>query len=252
MAEIRTYPSLRHHFKALADLLLPRACIVCGRRLNGKEEHLCLLCLADLPLTYFHLLSHNPMADRFNSLIPPGLEKNYIHAAALFFFDSEAEYRKIPYQIKYLGNISAGRFFGRLMGKLLKQSDAFKDVDAIIPVPLHWSRQWKRGYNQAKVIASGIAEELKVKEYDDILKRNRRTRTQTQLSIEEKTRNVTGAFDIRCKTSDIGHIYQFRHILLVDDVFTTGSTLCACYTTLRGIFSTSVRISIASLGYVGQ
>ena len=126
------------------------------------------------------------------------------------------------------------------------------DTDMIIPVPLHWARQWKRGYNQAEVIAAAIASETGVPLRTDILKRRRRTRTQTKLDIEGKARNVAGAF---CVSEDAAVIFRgggnIRHILLVDDVFTTGSTLYACFRALRSVFPPSVRISVATLGFVG-
>ena len=122
----------------------------------------------------------------------------------------------------------------------------------IMPVPLHWAREWKRGYNQAEVIASALASETGVPLRTDVLKRRRRTRTQTRLDIEGKARNVAGAFSV---SDDAAVIFRsggnVRHILLVDDVFTTGSTLTACFTALRTVFPPGVRISVATLGFVG-
>ena len=119
----------------------------------------------------------------------------------------------------------------------------------IIPVPLHWSRRWKRGYNQAEEIASGVAAEAGVPLRTDILYRCRRTTTQTKLDIEGKARNVAGAFALR--KGSIPSDTMPRHILLIDDVFTTGSTLHACFVALREVFPAGVRISVATLGFVG-
>lgn len=233
------------------DLILPRKCLVCGRKLLSREEHLCLQCLADIPYTYFWEMSHNPMADKLNGLLQEegadGLER-YAYASALFFYHSEAQYRLIPYQIKYHGNIDAGRYFGKMLGRRLASSQLFADVDMVIPVPLHWTRKWKRGYNQAEVIAGGVAESLGSVLRCDILKRIKRTETQTKVSIEEKDRNVSGAFTISNEVQNEG----YRHILLVDDVFTSGSTSEACFRTLRKAFSVEVRISVVTLGYVGH
>ena len=265
--------NLWESIRAAADVLLPRTCLVCGRRLNLKESHLCLGCMADMPLTRFWDMSHNPMADRFNEAIQLGLEKDraeagrpehamaepqgaaagsghesYAYASALFFYRSGAGYRRIPYQIKYHGNTSAGIHFGKMLGKRLISSERFADADMIIPVPLHWTRRWKRGYNQAEVIASGTAEVMSIPMRTDILIRSRRTSTQTKLDIKEKTRNVSGAFQVR---KDFRPDDGIRHILLIDDVFTTGSTLHACFAALRSVFPPSVRISVATLAFVG-
>ena len=238
--------------RAASEILLPRTCIVCGESLLLDEEHLCLECLADLPQTYFWQRSHNQMADKFNEVIQRKEHESferYAYAAALFFYHSEADYRLIPYQIKYHGNLSAGRFFGKMLGRRLASSDIYSDVDMVIPVPLHWTRKWKRGYNQAEVLASGVAEIFKIPLKADILKRRRRTQTQTKMSIENKSRNVSGAFSI---SDEYIPQRDIRHILLIDDVFTTGSTLMACFTALRSVFPPGVRISVATLAFVGH
>lgn len=239
------------NLRAGLDLLLPRRCIVCNRALLLEEEHVCLNCMADLPRTFFWKQSHNPMADRLNEVLQTNDDsgsERYAYAAALFFYHNEAGYRQIPYQIKYHGNIKAGLHFGKMLGRCLAFSNLFDDVDVVIPVPLHWTRKWKRGYNQAEVIASGIAECMGVCLRKDILKRVKRTATQTRMKIEEKAANVSGAFVV----SDKREAWEeYRHILLVDDVFTTGSTALACFEALRAVFPPSVRISVATLGFVG-
>ena len=238
--------------KAAADMILPRTCLVCGERLLRHEQIICLHCLADLPLTHFWEHGYNPMADRFNEVIQRGLVdggqyERYAYAAALFFYSHEAQYRHILYNIKYEGRTDAGKKFGRMLGAKLASSDAFKDVDCVIPVPLHWIRRWKRGYNQAEVIAREVALALEVPLRCDILQRRRRTKTQTKLNVTGKSANVAGAFCVRQENCGSG----IRHILLIDDLFTTGSTLHACFTALRSTFPPSVRISVATLGFVG-
>ena len=114
----------------------------------------------------------------------------------------------------------------------------------------NWSRKWKRGYNQAEVLARAIAEELGVSVRTDLLKRTRRTATQTRLDIEAKATNVEGAFQVCIKKP--GTLNGIRHIILIDDVFTTGSTLHACFVALRSVFPPSVRISVATLAFVGE
>lgn len=246
--------------RAAADILLPRVCIVCGRKLLLREKHMCLFCQSDIPLTRYRMLKHNPMADRFNELIQRQIERElteggsdkvilekYAYALALFFYDTDSAYRHIPYQIKYHGNLSAGRHFGQMLGYEVAAAPWLADVDAIIPVPLHWRRKWSRGYNQAEVLARAVSDVTGVSVRTDILKRQRYTGTQTKLGTQQKTRNVTGAFSARHPEAS-----TIRHILLIDDVFTTGSTLMACFTALREVFPPSVRISVATLGFVGS
>ncbi len=251
---------LSRYLRAAGDVVLPRCCVVCGCRLYIDERHICLGCRMDMPLTRYWERSHNPMADRLNEKIQERLVRGegpdcgengggvrgerYAYAAALFFYHKDAEYKRIPYHIKYQGDITAGKFFGRMLGEKLSGSSILSDVDVIIPVPLHWTRRWRRGYNQAEVIAEAVAEVLGVPMRDDILRRRRKTQTQVKLNVEQKGKNVEDAFEVAEKAA------SFRHILLVDDVFTTGSTLEACHHALRKVFPPSVRISAATLGYL--
>lgn len=295
---------VQYSLKAVLDLLIPRKCIVCEKSLGTTEKHLCRECLEDLPHTYYWLRKFNPMADRFNALIQEGLENplnnqsaeaifedlnihcgdditnnisstrtDYAYAAALFFYRAESGYSQITRQLKYHGDIPAGRLFGQMLGKKIASAEHFADVDAVIPVPLHWTRKWSRGYNQAEIIAREVASILGAELRTDILQRSRRTRTQTKLSIEGKAANVHGAFVVHenifdCfknknsgrssshnklnKKADCSDLTNIKHLLLIDDVFTTGSTLHACYQALRSIFPPEVRISFATLAFVGE
>ena len=277
---------VQYSLKAVLDLLIPRKCIVCEKSLGTTEKHLCRECLEDLPHTYYWLRKFNPMADRFNALIQEGLEvlqsawpahgttsQHYVYATALFFYRAESGYSQITRQLKYHGDIPAGRLFGQMLGKKIASAEHFADVDAVIPVPLHWTRKWSRGYNQAEIIAREVASILGAELRTDILQRSRRTRTQTKLSIEGKAANVQGAFVVQenifdCfknknsgrssshnklnKKADCSDLTNLKHLLLIDDVFTTGSTLHACYQALRSIFPPEVRISVATLAFVGE
>jgi predicted amidophosphoribosyltransferase len=196
---------------AAIDLLLPRTCIVCGTRLLSSERHICLLCAGEMPLTRFWKQSHNLMSDRFNDIIQKNLingksatptschempeaadacpgycREPYAYAAALFTYHAEAQFRFIPYNIKYKGDIRAGEYFGRMLGARLIPEEHWKDADIIIPVPLHWTRRFRRGYNQAEAIASGLASAMGIPVRNDILFRRKRTRTQTKLSMKER------------------------------------------------------------------
>ena len=239
---------------ALLDIAMPRLCVVCGRELLLRERHICTECLAGLPLTRFWNQSRNPMADRLNELIQAELGEGefepYANACALFYYGTASPYAHITPQLKYYHNIGMGRFFASMLGRRLCSCPEFEDVDMVIPVPLHPLRRWKRGYNQAEIIASAIAEayprrpELRT----DILRRVRNTVTQTVLSGAGKSENMAAAFALSRRAGDASP----RHVLLVDDVMTSGSTLSACRKTLRQRFGPEVRISVATLAFVGN
>ena len=226
---------------------MPRECLVCGRKLGAEERHLCIWCAADLPFTYTWERVHNPMADEFNAVLerhrPDGVRMDYAHAAALLLYHHENPYKRIPQALKYGYQLSAGRYFASLLGARLAGAEAFMGVDTVIPVPLHPWRRWRRGYNQAEVIAGCLARSLGACLRPRALVRARRTRSQTSLDAEARLRNVRGAFRLR-------RPFPARHVLIVDDTFTTGATLAACYEAVRTGLGPSVRISIATLSMV--
>lgn len=233
--------------REMTDLLMPRECLVCGTQLGAKEEHLCMWCAAGLPLTYYWERRHNPMADEFNALLErqrqEGEPMEYANAAALLFYHHENPFKRIPQALKYGGNREAGLFFARRLGRYLAAQPHWARVDTVIPVPLHWWRKWRRGYNQAEVIARAVAAELGARLRPDVLVRIRRTRSQTALDAEARLKNVQGVFALR-------HAFPAQHVLLVDDTFTTGATLSACYRAVREALGPSVRISVATLAVV--
>lgn len=231
------------------DLVLPRVCVVCERELLPEEKHICFECLADLPLTHYANISRNPMADAFNIKIARDCYEPYAYAAALYFYSEEDNYSRIPWALKYRGDFSAGRYFATMLGEQMRMSESFKDIDLVVPVPLHWLRQYRRGYNQAEIIARALGKVFNAPVIADLLMRTRRTHTQTKLGMEQKGRNVQGAFSVRRHRLKG---LSSRHILLCDDVFTTGSTLSQCYFALKDALGADVRISVATLGYVGK
>ena len=238
----------------LLDFIFPRTCLVCGRILSPNEKHVCDHCLGDLPRTYYSRMPRNPMSDRLNALLQRDLQRDpehpdkyqpYLCSTALFYYRSG--YKEITRSLKYHGNVEAGRFFSEMLAEEIEGPELYSDVDVVMPVPLHWTRRWSRGYNQAEVIGEVVARRIGASLRADALVRCRRTRTQTRLSVESKASNVAGAFAVRKNTDMSG----FRHILIVDDVFTTGATVYSCCRALRGRIPTSVKISAATLACVG-
>lgn len=234
--------------REMTDLLMPRRCLVCGRQLGAREEHLCIWCAADLPLTYYWEQPHNPMADELNALLErqraDGERLPYVLATALLFYHHENPFKQIPRALKYGGNVAAGRFFAARLGRYMAAAPQFADVDLVLPVPLNWYRKWRRGYNQAEVIAKELARALDATLGADVLCRTRRTRTQTRLDAAARLKNVAGVFRVRRVP------LEARHILLVDDTFTTGATLATCYNALRQVLDPAQRISVATLSTV--
>ena len=264
---------LKTSLSSIADLAMPRVCIVCGRALLPDEKHLCIPCLADLPETHFSCSRINPMADSFNARVIPSDSDTadcdedtdtangrpcfrdeavansfepYNYATALFYYRSGAGYSRITQALKYGRDFAAGRFFAGMLAERIKASALYADVDLIVPVPLHWTRQWKRGYNQAAIIATEVSRILGVPCDSHFLKRTKRTTSQAHTGLQGKEKNVSGAFRARRKEC------PYRHLLLLDDVYTTGATLTACHNAIREAFGPAVRISIATLAFVDR
>ena len=184
------------------------------------------------------------MADRYNEKITD--EDGYATAVALFFYDSGSGYENITQHLKYEYGIASGEFFAGLLAEKIKEGGLMADVDTVIPVPLHWRRRRRRGYNQAAVIASVVAGKLGARLVTGALVRSRNTRTQTEIGMEGKTENVQNAFTLKNKL-------QGKHILLIDDLFTSGSTLASCQKAIREKMpAKECRISVATLGCVGD
>lgn len=236
----RLIEAVRFSFVSLKELFFPRRCIVCSRPLPPERRNLCRECRDDLPLTYFWDWVQNPAFERIVGRIPAEA------AASLFFFRHEAGYNRILHSIKYNGNRELGLELGRVLGDYLAGSPFFKDIDAVVPVPLHAIRKWRRGYNQAEVIARGISSSLGKPLAGSLVKRVKSTRTQTRLHGKEKSRNVAGAFAADRAVAEKMAGAGVGHILLVDDVMTSGATLSECAKPLLELF----KISVASLSFV--
>lgn len=236
---------------SLSALVFGHVCIACGKDMEPEDRFLCTSCLDDFPFTHFWQWDGNPSEKRMWKLV--GVE----HACSLFFYRPESPYRKLVIAIKYYGNTSLAEWLGYILGKKMALSGRYDEVCAVIPVPLHWRRLRKRGYNQAECIARGIASALSdsmqrtVRVLPAALKRRRYTKTQTRLKESEKAKNVQGAFELPRRIELPAEAASPRdglfHVLLVDDVLTTGATLAACAGPL--FTQRDLAVSVATLGF---
>ena len=216
------------------NLMFPNLCVVCGIHLQKNEHQLCLSCLHDIPRTNYHLIVDNPIERKFWGKVP-------IHrATSYFFFQKGSSFQKLLHILKYQGNKEIGELLGKYAAMDLLDSPDFASVDLIIPVPLHPQKYRLRGYNQSEWIGKGISDILNKPVNTTSLQRIRENTTQTQKSVYERYENTEGIFQLCNKTELEG-----KHVLLIDDVLTTGSTLEACIVAL--LDAPGIKISVFTL-----
>lgn len=222
--------------KDLLEFVYPSLCITCGERLISAEIHICMKCWLDLPVTNFHLNGDNDVARLFWGRI------NIQNATSWFYYRKGSRYQKLIHFIKYRGIKELGFEAGLRLGNLLSLAANFQTIDIIVPVPLHTKKEKERGFNQSEWIAGGIAKSFSHPVVTGNLCRIVYNPTQTQKDRYGRWQNVEGIFSIK----DPG-TFEGKHILLIDDVVTTGSTLEACASELLKINNTTV--SIATLAF---
>ena len=205
------------YFTEIFRLFFPERCAACGNVLPDGSYLLCPHCRWDMPLTGYCGVHDNPVYRKFGGLLPVA------EASSWLFFVSHSRYRDMIHSFKYRGQWEISRKLGSLMGDALHESGLYDSVDAVVPVPLHSMRRLRRGYNQAEYLAEGIASQLGVGVDCRSVRRRRNTPSQALKARRDRARNVEGAFAVRRPERLAG-----RHVLLVDDVMTTGNTLLAC------------------------
>lgn len=216
------------------SLFFPRVCFACDNPLLKHEEFLCTECLHGLPETDFHLRPDNPVINQFYGKI------NFESAASFYYFSKGGKVQHLVHTFKYQGYRDIGLYTGKIYGEKLLQSPLFQNIRDIVPIPLHPSRFRERGYNQAELFARGIAQSLNATVHTDVLIRSYASETQTHKTRFSRWENVKEIFALKDNEKLSG-----KHILLVDDVITTGSTLEAAGNVLFGI--PDIRISVCSL-----
>lgn len=213
-------------------LLFPHVCAGCGSDILNEETLLCMRCVDLMPETNFELHANNPVEKTFWGRLPLAA------ATAQFYFNKESLLQQLMHQFKYRGNKELGFQLGSIMGEQLKRSGRF-EVDAIVPLPLFPAKEKRRGYNQATVLCEGMARVMNIPVLHKVITRPQHTETQTKKGRIERWENIEGKFVLADPVA-----ISKRHLLLVDDVITTGATLEACGNEL--LKAENARLSIAT------
>lgn len=207
----------QHIFLDFLTLFYPRYCLACSGSLLKGEDIICTGCLLEMPKTNFHKQSFNPLYERLSLRMP------LTHAFAYYHFKKGSRVQELLHQLKYKNHPEIGVKIGKVMAQELAAADYNQTYQLIVPVPLHPSRKRSRGYNQSEEFAKGLSLELGIPYTDSFVKRSVKTQTQTRKSKLNRWRNVSEVFEMKDAAAVKG-----KHILLVDDVVTTGATLEAC------------------------
>lgn len=218
---------------AFLRILFPELCIACNNPLTGNEKHLCTKCLIGLPLTNFWQQPENPVEKLFWGRVKIEMASSFI------YFEKGSKYQHILHHLKYKGRKDVGILMGQYFGQKLKDSP-FSMIDLIIPVPLHSRKERHRGYNQSEMIAIGISEAMNKPLVNNAVKRKQFTKSQTRKGRYERWINVENIFQTINSS-----LLTNKHVLVIDDVITTGSTTESFIQEL--LKTTGVKVSVAAL-----
>lgn len=226
--------AIKSYFNDFVSLIFPRSCLACGNSLFKHESSICTMCLHQLPKTSFHTQEDNMVVRHFWGKVP--IEAG----ASLYYFEKGGKVQNLLHQFKYKKFTEVGIELGTLYGKELKKSPPYNTCDYIIPVPLHKSKLKKRGFNQSAVFAEGLSQSMGVPALSDNLVRLVATETQTKKHAYERYQNTSEIFQLTQPEQ-----LKDKHVLLVDDVITTGSTLEACIGAIQK--AENVKVSVATI-----
>lgn len=221
------------------SLIYPRHCEACGNLLFKHETHICNYCKLNLPKTNYHKNTSSELADTFAGRIP------LAQALSLYRFEKSGKVQKLLHAIKYLNQKELAEFLGKLYAEDLIKSNCLEEIDVILPIPLHKDKFKLRGYNQSEYFAKGLAKGLLKSVDTQSLIRMVETATQTKKRKYQRWENVEGIFKLVDKNSLVN-----KHVLLVDDVITTGATLEAAWQAIKDV--QGIKISIASIAFAGN
>jgi len=217
------------------NLIFPKLCIACNDALLKNEKIICIRCLVNLPKTNFHKDKDNPVNKVFWGRVDVEM------ASSFYLFSKKSKVQNLLHNLKYKGVKEVGSVLGELFGFELNSSKFYKEIDFIVPVPLHKSKLKKRGYNQSEWIAIGLSKSMKVPVNIDSLYRKADSETQTKKSRYKRWENVGEIFGLA--NNDL----EGKRILLVDDVVTTGATIEAC---AQLLIQQNCKVLVATIAYV--
>ena len=221
------------------SLVFPKVCHACGKSLLKKEDCICTHCLYHLPKTNFHLYADNPVVKLFWGRTP------IASASSMYSFSKGGKVQQLIHQLKYRGKKEIGISLGKHYGIELKKSPLFSSANVVMPVPLHRKKMKKRGYNQSETFAQGIAQSMDIESPANVLLRKFSSDTQTRKSRFARWKNVEEIFCVVAPEKLEG-----KHVLLVDDVVTTGSTLEACANKILEVPGT--KVSVATIAFTAN
>ncbi len=238
------------YWRAFVDFMYPPVCKACGQPLASGERTLCTACRVHLPYTHYECWDGNPTARAFYGRVP--LQR----AASLLFFTADGRVQSMLHALKYKRQPDLGRYIGALMGRRIGRSPLYAGVDYIVPVPLHPDKLKKRGYNQAALLGRGMADAwprggngrgapaLKPELLTDLLLKRRFNESQTRKNRAERWDNVQDVYELNADAGLRARVAG-KHLLLVDDVMTTGATLESAATALLNGLP-DVRLSVVT------
>jgi ComF family protein len=221
-------------FSPLVHLFYPHCCELCGTDLHQTDELLCLRCMQALPLTHFQRYPNNPVAQVFSGRVPVQ------QATATYYYNRSSGLQHLIHRFKYGQRPDIATWLGKQTGYQLQESSWISTIDFLAPVPLNPRKEKKRGYNQATLLANGIAQVIQLPVYPATLRREQFTATQTKKGRTDRWQNVATAFQVN------GNLSVGSHVLLIDDVITTGATTEACCQVLQ---QAGARVSVCCLAY---
>lgn len=220
----------------LLQLFYPKLCLGCADESLASNAMICPFCFTSLPRTNFAAIPDNPTEKLFSGRLP------IKEAFSEFYFEKDSLIQALMHQLKYKNKTNVGEFIGELMGESMTASSRFTDIDAIIAMPLHKAKEKKRGFNQSLFIAQGIGRMIGKPVLEKNMERIKNTATQTKKQREERWQNVAYGFRVKNPGS-----LQNKHLLLVDDVITTGASIESCGRALLAVDGVSVSVASAAL-----